>query len=123
MAHIKCPKIYNGKPVDGIKGFSIGPDGSDRTKLINEILEEDDRSGKFGGKLRAKFNQTDEEEFRLEAAEVFKKELDTAYNIEPGQTVEVPDDHAEILTKNFGFLERVEVAPVEEPKPQKEEKK
>lgn len=97
---IKNPETYKGKPTTSIEGFAVGPDGQDRQKLINKLLEEDDRL--------ANLYASDEEENKMQASKVFVKKLDTIYNIEPGEVIEVPDEHGEALLKTYGFLEKVE---------------
>lgn len=97
---IKNPDMYKGKPTATIEGFAIGPDGPDRQKLINKLLEEDDN-------LAALYT-SDEENDKLAAAKIFIKKFDTIYNIEPGEVIEVPDEHGEALLKTYGFLEKIE---------------
>lgn len=95
---IKCPLEYNGKPVQAIEGFSIGPDGIERDKLMAKLFDEDDR-------LRQLYEHEDQA-FKDQARAQIREKLDTLYTIQPGETISLPEDHAEILLQTFGFLER-----------------
>lgn len=106
---IKCPVTYKGKETSPIDGFTVGPDGMERQRLIEDILRKDEEKG---GKLRFMY-MSGEMDAMLKVREVFVQKLDTVYHINPGDEIEVPDDHAEILLKTYGFLQRADEEPTE----------
>lgn len=109
---LHLPYEFNGKPTSPIVGFSIGPMGPDREAAKKKLFDEDPR-------LHLDYI-SDSEFLRKRAQGVIRSRLDVVYNIEPGETVDVPANHAEKLREVFGFLvegepQKQTPAPVEAP--------
>lgn len=100
MTKIKMPVEYNGKPTEPITGFSVGPDGDERESAIRELFRNDPE-------LKNNFF-SDVKRLRDRANAQIHEELDTEYDLHPGETLELPEDHAQLMLDTYGFLERVE---------------
>lgn len=100
---LHLPYEFNGKPTTPITNFSIGPMGMDRDIAKKKLFEEDPR-------LQLDY-QSDSEVLRKRAQGVIKSKIDTLYNIEPGETIEAPANHAAYLIQTFPFLKEETSAP------------
>lgn len=100
MAKIKMPVEYKGKPTEAVKDFSIGPMGDEREAAIQQLFRED-------AELKNNFF-SDVQRLRKRAWNRIHEELDTEYTIHPGETIELPEDHAQYMLKQLKFLKRVE---------------
>ena len=105
---IKMPYEFGGRKIEPISGFSIGPVGIDRGALIEKLFADDPR-------LKLDY-LSDSETLKKNALSIIKGKLDTIYNISPGDVLEVPIEHGELLLNTFGFLQRYEEPEESKPK-------